>query len=202
MATVLPGSFVPRQEDRCNWCDDAQCSLRRGEGGVSPRSAKTEGSRWKARLGIGAGAVVLLVGAAMALAWLLGRPSVSVTQSGSALFHVRLAGLGTESTGVEATSAGRTLTLTSRDGGLVPTTRLAQGQSVVVHAGATAPSWLRWLLGGTVSTTRTVHAPAVTVSTKVAVSSNSGRVPVGFDRPVTVIDYRSTGGSTVVLDLR
>lgn len=150
---------------------------------------------------MGAGGVALLVGVAVALVWLLGRPSVTVTQAGSALFDVRVAGLGAESAGVEAASAGHALTLTTSDSGFVPTTPLAQHQTVVVRASAAPPSWLRWLLGGTVSTTKTVHAPAVTPSTKVTVSSSAGQVSVGFDRPVTVVDYRSTGGSTQVVRL-
>jgi lipoprotein-anchoring transpeptidase ErfK/SrfK len=144
----------------------------------------------------------VVAGAAVLLALFLGRPQVSVSSSGQALVQVRLSGLGTELTGVRATSAGRTVALVHDAGGLVPAAQLAQGQVVRVTATAAPPSWLGWLLGPSVSATKTVRTPAAAPSGKVAVASDPGRVRVSFDHPVSVVEYRAAGGPSKLIHLR
>ena len=144
------------------------------------------------RAGIGAAAAVVIVGIGVALVALLGRPAVSVS-SGEALVQVHLDGVGTEVTGIRATSAGRPVALAHQSTGFVPAAALPQGRTVHLRVTAAPPSWLRWLLGSGVSTSATLRAPSAAPSARVAVTAHPGRVTLGFDRPVTVIDYRAAG---------
>ena len=169
---------------------------------MSPRSRAGRHWGWLTRLAAGFGALVVVAGAAVLLALFLGRPQVSVSSSGQALVQVRLSGLGTELTEVRATSAGRTVALVHDAGGLVPAAQLAQGQVVRVTATAAPPSWLGWLLGPSVSATKTVRTPAAAPSGKVAVASDPGRVRVSFDHPVSVVEYRAAGGPSKLIHLR
>ena len=103
----------------------------------------------------------MIVGIGVALVALLGRPAVSVS-SGEALVQVHLGGVGTEVTGIRATSAGRPLALAHQGMGFVPVTAVPQGRTVHVRVTAAPPSWLRWLLGSGVSTSATLRvSPAV-----------------------------------------
>lgn len=152
---------------------------------------------WKAR----AAAVVVIVGIGAALLALLGRPAVSVT-SGEALVQVRLGGVGTAVTSVHATSAGRPLALAARHStDFVPVAAVPQGRTVHVRVTAAPPSWLRWLLGSGVSTSATLRAPSAAPSALVAVAAHPGRVTLGFDRPVSVIDYQAANEPARVIRL-
>jgi len=121
--------------------------------------------------------------------------------SGEALVQVHLGGVGTEVTGVRATSAGRPLALAHRSTGFAPVAAVPQGRTVHVRVTAAPPSWLRWLLGSGVSTSATLRAPPTVPSARVAVAARPGRVTLGFDRPVSVIDYRAADGPTRVIRL-
>jgi hypothetical protein len=157
--------------------------------------------RWTVRAGIGAGAAVAGVGAGVALVALLGRPAVSVS-SGEALVQVHLGGLGTEVTGIRATSAGRRPLALARHGtSFQPVAAVPQGRTVHVRVTAAPPPWLRWLLGSGVSTSATLRAPTAAPSARVAVAARPGRVTLGFDRPVSVIDYRAAGDAARVIRL-
>jgi lipoprotein-anchoring transpeptidase ErfK/SrfK len=155
---------------------------------------------WQIRAGIGAAAVLVIVGIGVALIALLGRPAVSVS-SGEALVQVRLGGLGTGVTGIRATSAGRPVALAHRSTGFVPVAALPQGRTVHVNVTAAPPSWLRWLLGSGVSASATLRAPSAEPSALVAVAAHPGRVTVGFDHPVSVIDYRAGAAPARVIRL-
>jgi len=145
------------------------------------------------RAGIGAVAAIVILGVGAALLALLGRPAVSVS-SGEALVQVHLGGAGTQVTSIHATSAGRPLALTAHRGtDFVPVAALAQGRIVHVRVTAAPPSWLRWLLGSGVSASATLRAPSAAPSGLVAVAAHPGRVTLGFDRPVSVIDYQAAG---------
>ena len=146
------------------------------------------------RLAVGAGAVVVVGGFGVVLMVLLGRPGVSVASSGPALFEVHLSGLGTRVVSAQATMDGRPIALVDDAGGLVPAGPLAQRQVVRVTVSARPPSWLRWLLGGPVSTTETLQTPAATPSTPVVLAPQPGLVPVSFDHPVSVVQYQAGGG--------
>ncbi len=152
------------------------------------------------RAGIGAAAAVVIVGIGVALVALLGRPAVSVS-SGEALVQVHLDGVGTEVTGIRATSAGRPVALAHQSTGFVPAAALPQGRTVHLRVTAAPPSWLRWLLGSGVSTSATLRAPSAAPSARVAVTAHPGRVTLGFDRPVTVIDYRAAGEPARIIRL-
>jgi len=152
------------------------------------------------RAGIGAAAGVVIVGIGVALVALLGRPAAMVS-SGEALVQVHLGGVGTEVTGIHATSAGRSLPLTHRGTDFVPVAALPQGRTVRVRVTAAPPPWLRWLLGSGVSTSATLRAPSAAPSARVAVAAHPGRVTLGFDRPVSVIDYRPAGARARVIRL-
>jgi lipoprotein-anchoring transpeptidase ErfK/SrfK len=152
------------------------------------------------RAGIGAGAVVVIVGVGIALIALLGRPSVSVS-SGETLVQVHTGGLGTQVTAVSATSAGQPLALTRQGTGYAPAAAVPQDQTVHVRVTAAPPGWLHWLLGSGVSTTATVRAPSAAPSTDVAVAAHPGRVTVGFNRPVSIVDYQAAGGPAEVVRL-
>jgi hypothetical protein len=159
-----------------------------------------KGRSWKARAGIGAAAALVIVGIGVALVALLGRPAVSVS-SGEALVQVRLGGLGTGVTAVRATSAGRPVALADRSAGFMPVAAVPQGRTVQVRVTAAPPSWLRWLLGSGVSASATLRAPAAAPSVPVAVAAHPGRVTLGFDHPVSVIDYRAGRGPARVIRL-
>jgi len=164
--------------------------------------AKTERS-WGAlkRVVVGAGALVVVAGAAVVAALLFGRPKVSVSATGNALVQVHLSGLGTQLTSVQATSTGETVALVRGGDGLVPSAQISQGRQVQVTATAVAPSWLRWLLGSAVSSTSTVETTSAAPTSDVALASGPGTVPVTFDHPVSVIDYRSGQGPVQVVRL-
>jgi len=159
-----------------------------------------KGRNWRVRAGIGAAAAVVIVGIGLALLALLGRPAVSVS-SGEALAQVHLGGVGTEVTSIRATSAGRALALAHQSTGFVPVAAVPQGRTVRVRVTAAPPSWLRWLLGSGVSTSATVRAPSAAPSVSVAVAGHPGRVTLGFDHPVSVIDYRAPGEPVRVIRL-
>ena len=117
------------------------------------------------------------------------------------MFDVHVSGLGAKLTTGQATSAGRPVALVRTADGLVPSHALAQGEAVQVTATATPPSWLRWLVGGRVTATKTLKTPAATTTASVALASLPGVVPVRFDHPVSVVDYRAGGGPPQVLRL-
>ena len=144
---------------------------------------------WTTRAGVGAAAAVVMVGIGVALMALLGRPAISLS-SGAALVQVRLGGVGTEVTGIRATSAGRPVALAHRSTGFMPAAALPQGRTVRVRVTAAPPAWLRWLLGSGVSRSATLRAPSAAPSARMAVTAHPGQVTVSFDRPVSVIDYQ------------
>jgi lipoprotein-anchoring transpeptidase ErfK/SrfK len=152
------------------------------------------------RASLGAVGAVVIVGIGVALVALLGRPTLSVS-SGEALVQVHLGGVGTEVTDIRATSAGRPVTLAQRGTTFAPVAAVPQGRTVHVRVSAAPPSWLRWLLGSGVSKSATVAAPPAAPSARVAVAAQPGRVTLGFDRPVSVIDYRATGEPPRVIRL-
>jgi hypothetical protein len=168
--------------------------------GAKLKSLLKDHRSWRVRAGIGAGAAVVLVGIGVALLALLGRPAVSVS-SGEALVRVQLSGAGTEVTAVRATSAGRPVALAHKGTDFVPVAALPQGRTVHVRVTAAPPSWLRWLLGSGVSTSATIRAPSAAPSALVAVAAHPGRVTLGFDRPVSVVDYQAVGEPARVIRL-
>jgi len=159
-----------------------------------------KGRSWKERAGIGAAAAIVLVGIAVALVALLGRPAVSVS-SGEALVHVQMGGVGTQVTSIRATSSGRALELAQHGTAYAPVTAVPQGQRVHVSVTAAPPSWLHWLLGSGVSTSATLRAPTVAPSARVAVTARPGRVTLGFDHPVSIVDYQAAGQPARVIRL-
>jgi L,D-transpeptidase catalytic domain/Bacterial Ig-like domain len=169
---------------------------------TSPAAADQEKNRTVLiRAAIGAGAAVGVVGIGVLLLALLGRPAVSVS-SGRALVQVSLSGVGTEVTGVQATSDGRPLALVRRTAGLVPAADLPAGRAVHVRVSAAPPSWLRWLLGSGVSTSATLRAPSAAPSEQVALAERPGLVTLSFDHPVSVVAYQVANGPTQVIRLR
>ncbi len=156
---------------------------------------------WPLRLAVGAGAVVVVAGVGVVLTLFFGRPSVSVASTGPAMFDVHVSGWGSKLVAGQATSQGRAITLVHSAGGLVPADQMGQGQVVRVTATATSPSWLHWLLGGPVSTTKTLRTPAAVPAEPVTLAPRSGVVPVSFDHPVSVVQYQAVGGSTHLLRL-
>ncbi len=156
---------------------------------------------WVVPLAVAAGGLVAVAGVAVVLALIWGRPGVTVSASRLAMFDVHVSGLGTKLTNGQATSAGRPVALVRTADGLVPNHALAQDEVVEVTATVTPPSWLRWLVGGRVTTTKTLKTPAATTTASVALASRPGVVPVRFDHPVSVVDYRAGGGPAQVLHL-
>src|SRR5580704_9351213 len=156
---------------------------------------------WKTRAGLGAAAVVVGLGVVAAVLALVGRPSVSVS-SGEQLVQVHLGGFGTHVTGVRAASSGRPVALAPQSSGFVPVAALSQGRTVQVRVTAAPPSWLHWLLGSGVSTSATARAPSAAPTARVAVAAHPGRVTLGFNRPVSVVDYKAAGGTERVIRLR
>jgi hypothetical protein len=176
-----------------------------GSSSVGHRTISRPGSgarwSWAIRLAIASGTLVLVAGVAAVVVLALGRPKVSVTSSGPTLIRVHVGGLGTQLSALQATSAGRSVPLAHDAGGLVPAARLGQDQTVRVTATAKSPTWLRWLVGPSVSATKTVRTPAAKPSAHIVLASELGQVPVTFDHPVSVIDYRSGGGASHVVHL-
>jgi hypothetical protein len=163
-------------------------------------SAEQKNRSWMIRAGIGAGIAVVLVGIGAALLALLGRPAVSVS-SGQSLVQVHLGGVGTEVTSIRATSVGRPLALAHQGTDFVPVAAVPQDRTVHVRVTAAPPSWLRWLLGSGVSTSATLRTPSAAPSARVAVTAHPGLVKLGFDRPVSVIDYQAAGDPARVIRL-
>ncbi len=174
--------------------------IRAGVGARAALKSRLKDRTWPARAGIGAAAATVIVGIGAVLVALLGRPAVSVS-SGEALVQVHLGGVGTEVTGIRATSVGRPLALAHQSTGFVPVAALPQGSTVHVRVTAAPPSWLRWLLGSGVSTSATLRAPSAAPSARVAVAADLGRVTLGFDRPVSVIEYRAADEPARVIRL-
>jgi lipoprotein-anchoring transpeptidase ErfK/SrfK len=168
---------------------------------MSPDSVTPQHRAWVRRLAVGVGALVMLLGVAVLVVFLIGRPRVSLSSSSGALVQTRVGGAGAELAGVAATSAGRPVVLVRTVNGLVPADHMAQGQVVRVTASAVPPSWLRWLLGSGVSAERTVRTPVATPAAKVAVASSAGQIPVRFDTPVSLVEYQSPGASKRVVRL-
>lgn len=148
-----------------------------------------------------AGGLVVVAGLVVLAVVFMGRPGVSLSSSGQDLVQVNLSGLGTELTGLSATSQGRPVALVREHDGLVPKTRLAQGQTVQVTVTATPPSWLHGLLGGGVSAVGTVRTPASSAPAPVAMVSNTGQVSVRFASPVIDFQYRFAGGRSHLVHL-
>jgi hypothetical protein len=191
----------PRQADKPAHTQNS--STRRALGAVGALRGRGS-SRWGWGTRLAALGGLLVAGAALAIAgaWLFGRPSLSVGLSGEALIRLDLGGIGTHLTRIEATYAGKPLSLEHSAGGLVPAAKLSQGQAVEVTASAKSPSWLGWLLGNKVlSVTTTLHTPTATPSESVAFASAAGTVPVNFDHPVSVVEYAAPGGTTRVVRL-
>src|ERR1700691_6253096 len=155
---------------------------------------------WKTRAGLGAAAVVVGLGVVAAVLALVGGPSVSVS-SGEQLVQVHLGGFGTHVTGVRAASSGRPVALAPQSTGFVPVAALPHDRTVQVRGTAAPPSWLHWLLGSGVSTSATLRAPSAAPTARVAVAAHPGRVTLGFNRPVSVVDYKAAGGPARVIRL-
>ncbi len=156
---------------------------------------------WGTRVAVLGGSLAAVGALAIAGAWLFGRPSLSVGLSGKALINVDLGGIATHLTSIEATYAGKPLSLEHIAGGFVPGTKLSQAQTVKVTASAKSPSWLRWLVGNEVSVTATLHTPVAAPSQSVVFASTGGTVPVGFDHPVSVVEYAAPGATARVVRL-
>jgi lipoprotein-anchoring transpeptidase ErfK/SrfK len=153
------------------------------------------------RLALATGVFVVVgAGTAVVAILLLGQPRVSLS-SGGVLARVQVSGLDVKLVSLRATTDGRRLALVHEDGGVVPQTLLDQGQTVQVTATAAPPSWLRWLLGSGVSTTRTLRTPAAASSASLVLTSMPGEVQVSFDRPVSVVEYRLPGRNPEVVHL-
>ena len=169
-------------------------------GGVLPKTLRNRSPM--ARVAIGAAGAVVLLGIAVALVALLGRPAVSVS-SGESLVEVHLGGVGTGMTSIHATSAGQPLALTQarNSTNFDPVDAVSQGRTVAVHVTAAPPSWLRWLLGSDVSTSATLQAPSAAPSAPVTVAAHPGQLTLGFDHPVSVIEYRTVGQQARVIRL-
>jgi lipoprotein-anchoring transpeptidase ErfK/SrfK len=179
---------------------EAEKPAEQGIGARAPVKSLLKDRGWKVRAGIGAAAAVVLLGIAAALLALLGRPAVSVS-SGEALVQVQLSGVGTAVTDVSATSAGQPVALSHQTTGYIPVAALPQGRTVHVRVTAAPPSWLHWLLGSGVSTSATLRAPSAAPTARVAVAAHPGRVTLGFNRPVSVVDYKAAGGPERVIRL-
>jgi hypothetical protein len=163
-------------------------------------TAKLKSQSRQTKIGIFAGAAIVIVGIGVALVALLGRPTVSVS-SGQALVEVHTGGVGTEVTEMHVTSAGKPVALAHDSAGLVPVTAMPQGETVHVSVTAQPPSYLRWLLGSGVSTSATLRAPKASPAAQVALAAHPEQVTLSFDRPVSVIEYRGGDGRTKVIRL-
>jgi lipoprotein-anchoring transpeptidase ErfK/SrfK len=167
----------------------------------SPEAGEDHHSVWPLRLLLGGGVLVVLAGSAMLLAVVFGRPTISLSPSGPGLVRVDLGGWWSEISGVTVSSGVKPVAFAREGADIVPSAGLAQGETVHVAATATPPGWLRWLLGGRVSTDQTVRTPSASPSVSLAVGSKPGTVPVSFNRPVSVVAYRVSGGPRRVVRL-
>ncbi len=119
----------PSAEQNRTWMISA------GVGARAALKSRLKDRNWSVRASIGAAAAIVIVGIGAALIALLGRPAISVS-SGEALVQVHLGGVGTEVTGIRATSAGRPLALAHQSTGFVPVAALPQGRTVHVRVTA------------------------------------------------------------------
>jgi L,D-transpeptidase catalytic domain len=167
----------------------------------SPEAGEDHHSVWPFRLLLGGGVLVVLAGSAMLLAIAFGRPTISLSSSGPGLVRVDLGGWGSTISDVTVSSGVKPVAWTRQGADIVPSSGLAQGETIRVAATATPPGWLRWLLGGRVSTDQTVRTPSASPSVSLTVGSKPGTVPVSFNHPVTVVAYRVPGGPRRVVRL-
>jgi len=147
------------------------------------------------RLAVGVVVVVGLVGLAVVLALLLGRPTVKLASSHSALASIDVGGVGARVTSLRAVAGGKPVAVVARDGGAWPVGSLPQGETVQVTAAVSAPSWLGWLVGSSATSSVQVRTPEPAPAASVSVAS--GRVlPVRFTTTVSTVAYAVSGGAT------
>ena len=166
-----------------------------------PGADEAHHSAWPFRLLLGGGVLVVLAGSAMLLAVVFGRPTISLSSGGPGLVRVDLGGWWSEISDVTMSSGAKPVSWTRQGADIVPSSGQAQGESIHVAAAATPPGWLRWLLGGRVSTEQTVRTPSASPSVSLTVGSQPGTVPVSFNHPVSVVAYRVSGGPRRVVRL-
>ncbi|MGH9126242.1 MAG: L,D-transpeptidase family protein [Acidimicrobiales bacterium] len=166
---------------------------------VQHRRQRSKGRHRRLRL---AGAtVVVAAGAGLAAGLILGRPSVSITESDQALVRLHVQGFEAKLSSISASSGGDAITLTHQGAGFVPRDPVGQGQAVSVKARVSPPRWLRWLVGSGASASKALTTPSANPPAPVALASKDGTVPVVFDRAVSVVWYRVAGGKSQTLHL-
>ncbi len=139
---------------------------------------------------LSAGGLVVAGGAAVAVAFSVGQPKVSLNAGSAHMVDVRSGGVGARLDSVTATVSGHQVPLVSSAGGYLPASAVPQGATVVVTATVSPPSWLRWLVGSSVTRTLTLQAPVAKPASSVALASQPGHLQVAFTSPVSVVEYR------------
>ncbi len=138
---------------------------------------------------ISAGGLVVLGGAAVAVALSVGQPKVTLDAGSAHLVNLKSGGLGARVDSVTATVGGHQVALVRSAGGYLPASTVPQGETVVVTATVSSPSWLSWLVGSSVTRTLTLQTPAAKPATSVALASRPGHLQVDFTNPVSVVEY-------------
>jgi len=138
---------------------------------------------------ISAGGLVVVGGAAVAVAFSVGQPKVSLSEGSAHLVNVKSGGYGASVDAVTATVAGAQMPLVRSGGGYLPATAVPQGATVTVTATVSSASWLSWLVGSSTTRTLTLQTPVAKPTASVALASQPGHLQVDFNNPVSVVEY-------------
>jgi len=149
-------------------------------------------------------AVALLV-AVLAAAALFAWPSGSVGASPTGLATIS-PGFSGHVESVSVTDSGKPLPVLLRRGTLWPRKRLAAGERLTVDVVIRRPSWIGWLVGGTVRRTVTVVTPVAHVQSTLLRPVRGTPVSVRYAEPVSRVvigrsRHRSTGSGLSVVPL-
>ncbi len=157
-----------------------------------PPEEAPKGPRWKLRLAVIAGALVVLALAGFAAA-AFALSGASVTHDPNALARVRTEALGGEVERVLATGPdGEEIPIAVRDGRLVPQRKLAPGEKISLDVYIKRPAATGWLVGSETEEHLTVRTPVARVRDRwLRVKGSAPRV--AFDQPVRAVAYGQPG---------
>jgi hypothetical protein len=127
-----------------------------------------------------------LVAAAACGAALLAWPAGTIGSSSDGLAEISLPGFAGHVEHVDVTdSSGKPVPVQLRRDTIWPSRKLAPGTTLTVTASLRRPSWIGWLVGGSVERTATVVTPVAHLETRMLRPRSGAQVAVRFDVPVS-----------------
>ena len=158
-----------------------------------PPEETPKGPRWKLRLAVIAGALVVLALAGFAAA-AFALSGATLGHDPNALARVRTEALGGEVERVVATGPdGKEIPIAVHDGRLVPLRKLAPGEKVSVDVYVKRPAAIGWLVGSESEEHLTLRTPVAHVRDRWLRVKGSAAPRVAFDQPVRAVAYGQPG---------